>query len=153
MELKTKKKIRVMSTVLFLLYLLALGYFLFFAEGFGRAIEDRGYRYNLEPMKEIMRFWNNRETLGTSAVLLNLAGNVLAFVPFGAILPVLNRHTRGFFRIGLLSLEFSFLMECFQLMFRVGSFDVDDMILNTLGGITGFLLFAICNGVRRRLYE
>ena len=98
MELKTKKKIRVMSTVLFLLYLLALGYFLFFAEGFGRAIEDRGYRYNLEPMKEIMRFWNNRETLGTSAVLLNLAGNVLAFVPFGAILPVLNRHTRGFFR-------------------------------------------------------
>ncbi|MDO5423886.1 MAG: VanZ family protein [Eubacteriales bacterium] len=152
MNAKTKKRIRAAGTVLFLLYLMALGYFLFFAEGFGRAAEGRQYSYNLEPLKEIRRFWNNRATLGNTAVFLNLAGNVLAFLPFGAILPVISRYTRGLFRIGLLSLEFSFLMECFQLIFRVGSFDVDDLILNTIGGILGYLIFAICDMIRRKLY-
>lgn len=40
-------------------------------------------------------------------------------------------------------------MECFQLVTRVGSFDVDDMLLNTLGGVIGYIVFAICNMIRR----
>lgn len=86
------------------------------------------------------------------AVVLNLAGNVMAFMPFGAILPVLSRPARGAFQITMLSLEFSFLIECFQLMLRVGSFDVDDMILNTLGGFLGYLVFAVCDKMRRKHY-
>lgn len=41
------------------------------------------------------------------------------------------------------------LVECFQLVTRVGSFDVDDMLLNTLGGVIGYIVFAICNMIRR----
>ncbi|MCI5900105.1 MAG: VanZ family protein [Lachnospiraceae bacterium] len=145
MKKKTKKRIRAAGTVLFLLYLLALGYFLFFAEEYGRADAGRAYSYNLEPFREIRRFWDNREILGTFAVFTNLAGNILGFLPFGAILPVISRSARGIIRITLLSLEFSFLMECFQLIFRVGSFDVDDLILNTLGGLLGYFLFFICD--------
>lgn len=152
MKQETKKKIKAAGFVLFFLYLMALAYFLFFAEALGRSAEGRAYAYNLEPFKEILRFWNNRKTLGTLAVVLNLAGNVVAFMPFGAILPVINRHTRGFFHIGLLSLELSFIMECLQLIFRVGSFDVDDLILNTLGGVLGFLAFRICDSIRRKIY-
>ena len=118
----------------------------------GRAAAGRTYSYNLKPFKEILRFWNNRESLGMLAVVLNLAGNVMAFMPFGAILPVLSRPARGAFQITMLSLEFSFLIECFQLMLRVGSFDVDDMILNTLGGFLGYLVFAVCDKMRRKHY-
>lgn len=90
--------------------------------------------------------------IGNFAVFINLAGNVLAFVPFGFFLPMLNRHTRGIFRMALFTFEFSFLVETIQLVSRVGSFDVDDLTLNTLGGILGYLIFAFCDYVRRKVY-
>ena len=152
MKTKTKRRIRTAGWILFILYLILLLYFLFFSEELGRAAAGRTYSYNLKPFKEILRFWNNRESLGMLAVVLNLAGNVMAFMPFGAILPVLSRPARGAFQITMLSLEFSFLIECFQLMLRVGSFDVDDMILNTLGGFLGYLVFAVCDKMRRKHY-
>ena len=116
------------------------------------AVADRQYSYNLMPFLEIRRFWQNREVIGNFAVFINLAGNVLAFVPFGFFLPMLNRHTRGIFRMALFTFEFSFLVETIQLVSRVGSFDVDDLTLNTLGGILGYLIFAFCDYVRRKVY-
>ena len=152
MKDKTKRRIKAGGFFLFLLYLMALVYFLFFSEELGRAAAGRTYSYNLKPFKEILRFWNNRESLGMLAVVLNLAGNVVAFMPFGAILPVLSRPARGAFQITMLSLEFSLVIECFQLMLRVGSGDVDDMILNTLGGFLGYLVFTVCDKMRRKHY-
>lgn len=148
----TKKAIRVTGVVLFILYLCALTYFLFFSEKYGRTITDREYRYNLVPFLEIKRFWTYRDVLGPAAVATNLLGNVIAFFPFGSILPVISRRTRGFFRIMFFSFEFSFVVECIQLVTRVGTFDVDDMILNTLGGVIGYLIFVVCNSIRRQMY-
>lgn len=152
MKRETKKKIRVISLFLFILYLILLIYFLFFAENFGRAPGEREYAYNLELFKEIKRFWNYRKELGSLAVFTNIAGNIICFLPFGAILPVMNRRNASVFRITLFSFEFSFLVECAQLISKVGSFDVDDILLNTAGGILGFLIYAFCNAVRRKYY-
>lgn len=152
MRHETKRKIRLTGLLLFICYLLGLTYFLFFAEGYGRTAADRSYSYNLVPFLEIRRFWQNREILGHFAVFINLAGNVLAFVPFGFILPILCRSARGFFRMGLFTFEFSLLVETIQLVSKVGSFDVDDLILNTLGGLAGYLAYALSDYVRRKLY-
>ena len=47
MKKETKRIIRGLGTVLFILYVLALIYFLFFSEEYGRvAMEERQYRYN-----------------------------------------------------------------------------------------------------------
>ena len=89
---------------------------------------------------------------GVKAVFINLAGNILAFVPFGAILPVISRRFRGFFRVMLLGFSFSLLVECTQLVTRVGTFDVDDLMLNTLGAVIGYLFFALCDRIRRHIY-
>lgn len=148
----TKKKIRITGLILFICYLLGLTYFLFFAEGYGRTVTNREYSYNLVPFLEIKRFWNNREIIGSFAVFINLAGNVLAFVPFGFFLPVLNVHARGILRMALFTFEFSLLVETIQLVSKVGSFDVDDLMLNTLGGILGYVIFALCDCVRRKVY-
>ena len=67
----------------FLTYIMILIYFVFFAELFGRTHLATEYRYNLVPFKEIKRFIMYYDTLGTMAVFLNLAGNVLAFMPLG----------------------------------------------------------------------
>ncbi len=152
MRKETKKRIRVISLFLFIFYLILLIYFLFFAENFGRVSGDREYAYNLELFKEIKRFWNYRKELGSLAVFTNIAGNIICFLPFGAILPVLNRRNASILRIALYTFEFSFLVECAQLISRVGSFDVDDILLNTAGGILGYLIYALCNAVRRKCY-
>lgn len=148
----TKKRIRMGGWLLFICYILALTYFVFFAESYGRAMEGRDYIYNLEPLKEIKRFWYNRHILGFFPVFINLAGNVLAFAPFGAILPVLSVNTRGVIRVGFLTFELSLVIETIQLVFKVGSFDVDDLLLNTIGGILGYLVFMVCNHIRRKTY-
>ena len=80
MKKETKHIIRTLGTILFILYVLALIYFLFFSEEYGRAaMEERQYRYNLIPFVEIRRFWVYRKQLGLMAVVTNLFGNVIGF--------------------------------------------------------------------------
>ena len=62
-------------------------------------------------------------------------------------MPMASRY-RSFF-LPFLQFWSELFVECFQLVTRVGSFDVDDMLLNTLGGVIGYIVFAICNMIRR----
>lgn len=128
--------------VLFFIYLMGLCYFLFFAENYGRTFGQNIYRYNLVPFREISRFWKYRRILGIYS-FLNLAGNVLIFMPAGFFIPILWKKKRSFLFTLCITFEMSLLVEALQLIFRVGSFDVDDLILNTLGGILGYLLLTI----------
>ena len=150
--MNSKRGRNIVKWIIFIAYIAVMVYFLFFAEGYGRSVEGRMYAYNLQPFREIKRFWVHREMLGTFAVFCNLAGNVIGFIPFGMILPVIWPKTGKVLRILLLSFEFSLCVETIQLVWKVGSFDVDDLILNTLGGVIGYLLFWICNKIRRKIY-
>lgn len=152
MQKKEAKIIRAVGIMLFIIYLAGMVYFLFFAEGLGRMSHSREYSYNLKPFKEIGRFIKYRKELGLMAVTMNLLGNIICFVPYGLFLPVINKKTRNGFKIALLSLDFSLIVEILQLIFKVGSFDVDDLILNTIGGVTGFIIFYYANELRRKYY-
>ncbi len=150
MEEKTIRHRRIIW-VLFILYLVVLTYFLFFSESLGRAGSTQsGPAYNLELFKEIKRFYTYRELLGYRAVFLNLAGNVLAFIPFGFMLPVLVRRMRTCLRTTVVCFLFSLVIETAQLIFMVGSFDVDDLLLNTFGGILGYLIFKLVLMIQKR---
>lgn len=128
--------------VLFGIYLMGLCYFLFFAENYGRELGQEYYRYNLIPFKEIERFWKHRDILGIHS-FYNLAGNILGFVPAGFFIPILWKKRKNFLFTLCVTFEMSFVVEILQLLFRVGSFDVDDLILNTLGGMLGYLLLLL----------
>lgn len=93
-----------------------------------------------------------REQLGMFAVFMNIVGNVLGFVPYGFILPIVTRHFRNGFLIILSGFCISLTVESIQLVTKVGSFDVDDMILNTLGAALGYLAFVCCDCLRRHYY-
>jgi len=151
LEIRTAKKIRWAGKICFLLYMLLLVYLMFFFEAYGRTIADRKYLYNFIPFKEIRRFIVYRETLGISVMITNIIGNVAGFVPFGFILPLIYKNKRKWWLITFLTMEFSMVIELLQLLLKVGSCDVDDVILNTLGGFLGYVLFYICNRIRRRL--
>ena len=153
MKDSTKRKIKHIGVMLFLLYVLLLVYFLFFFEEYGRvAAEERVYRYNLIPFLEIRRFWIYREQLGVLAVFSNIFGNVIGFIPYGFILPVILDRMRSGWLIILAGFGLSVTVEVIQLITKVGCFDVDDMILNTAGAALGYLLFFICDHLRRKIY-
>jgi len=142
-----KKQFRKRGMFLFVIYILFLLYFLIFPEWYGRSGVMQEYHYNLVPFQEIKRFWNYRDQLGMSA-FMNLLGNVVIFVPLGFLGAMASRH-RSFIRTSLDGFLLSFVVEVFQLFARVGRFDVDDLILNTLGTILGYIIFLICDMMRR----
>ena len=139
----TKRGHRLAAGFLFLIYFVVLFYFLFFSEEMGRTYSERAYHYNLVPLKEIARFVKYWRVLGMKAVLLNILGNVAAFLPFWFFLPVFSGRCKKFWRTAFYSFELSLLVELLQLVFRVGSFDVDDLLLNTLGGMAGYGLYRL----------
>lgn len=145
--------IRKTGIILFVAYVLLLMYLLFFSEAYGRIADaQQEYRYNLVPFVEIKRFWIYREQLGSFALFTNIFGNVLGFIPYGFILPVICRGLRNGFLIILSGFSLSLCVETIQLVTKVGCFDVDDMILNTLGAAVGYLAFWICDLLRRKYY-
>lgn len=151
MAATVRKGIKISGVCLFLLYLTGLVYFLFFAEEYGRSAAVVGY--NTRPFREILRYLRYWKILGLRTVILNLAGNVIGFMPFGALLPIFSRQMRRPWKITLLSFEISAIIEISQLVLQVGCFDVDDMILNTLGGLLGYLVFWASNRWYFRLGE
>lgn len=153
MKKVTKHLVRRVEVILFVIYLMLLVYFLFFSEEYGRiASVQREFRYNLIPFVEIRRFWTYRQLLGTTALFTNIMGNILGFVPYGYMVPVLINRMQNGFLILLSGFCLSLTVEVIQLVTRVGCFDVDDLILNTLGAVFGYLLFLICNHIRRKYY-
>ncbi len=146
------KQLTKVGWLLFYLYIILLSYFLFFSEHYGRDLVSSQYRYNLHFFKEIRRFITYRELVGWESFVVNILGNVLAFAPFGFLLPALKKMYRGFFRMTFLSIMFSLSVEVIQLMLRIGIFDVDDILLNTLGGCLGYIFFAICNGIYQLIH-
>ncbi|MBH5316376.1 VanZ family protein [Paenibacillus sp. GSMTC-2017] len=96
---------------------------------------------NIIPFREISRSLHSIN--GHSIV--NLLGNVVIFIPLGILLGLLFDHERmAGVRIWVCSLFLSLSLEIAQLLFMIGQFDVDDLLLNSLGGLLGY---AICRAV------
>lgn len=149
MNLKTRKRIRALGKILFVLYVFFIIYFLIFSDWYGRTGVYTDYHYNLVLFKEIKRFWEYRDQVGFFAMFTNLFGNVIIFIPFGFFLPMASRR-RSLSATVFYSFGLSLCVETFQLISKVGSFDVDDILLNTLGGLAGYIVFVICAAIRRR---
>lgn len=145
----SKRKRRLVTGILFLVYFIVLFYFLFFSEEMGRTYSERAYHYNLVPFREIGRFIKYWRVLGMKAVLLNIVGNVVAFVPFGIFLPIFSTRSKMLWWATYYSFELSLFVELLQLITKVGSFDVDDLLLNTLGGMIGFLIYQLAAHVQK----
>ena len=127
--------------VCFIAYLLLLGYAVFYS--FGR-VENADYRYNLTLFQEIGRYYYlGMRTGDWHLFLLNVVGNVCVFIPFGMFLPKLFSKCKNPLLTLLFSFELSLCVEIVQLVTKIGSFDVDDLLLNTLGGICGFAIYTV----------
>lgn len=135
--------------------MILLVYFLFFSEEYGRNEPYSTYQYNFTLFRELHRYIRYRDKIGVGYFLINVVGNVAAFMPFGFLVPVMYReqrknvyYTGHFFRsflfVSLLGFLFSLGVETVQLVTKVGCFDVDDLLLNTIGVMLGYIVYYIC---------
>ena len=121
--------------------MVVLFYVVFFAESMGRAEIASGYKYNLTFFREIRRYaryLGQFDTLGRIA-FLNIIGNVLAFVPFGILVPWLSDGRVKFIGMLVYGFALSLTIETVQLVCKVGTFDVDDLFLNVVGAVAGYI--------------
>lgn len=133
---------RAMLLILLIAYSSALVYWMFI--GFGRSVRTEGpFRYNLEPLRTIKLYFDLDNGVSFLGRLINLLGNVIVFVPFGFLLPLLRRSLRSVLLLLFVSALGILFLETVQMLLRVGSFDIDDVLLNLAGVLTGYIVLWI----------
>ena len=94
------------------------------------------FRINWIPLVRLHDYVSKRD------LLLNVVGNAAMFIPSGIILPVVYPRLDRFWKLLLAGAGLSLAIELLQLPFSVRASDVDDLLLNTLGAILGYGIYA-----------
>ncbi len=96
---------------------------------------------NTIPFASVKKIYYSNKS--TTYKFKNIAGNIIGFMPLGFLLPFLAFRRFGF----ILSIITVCLISCgfeyIQLYTGCGVFDIDDIILNSLGGTIGALAWGV----------
>jgi glycopeptide antibiotics resistance protein len=149
-----EKFLKVVTWILFIVCMLVLTRYILFKGGADRfeiylskydskKMMKRGIqRANFVPLATLRYFYTIRKHY-SYLVAKNILGNVIGFIPLGILLPLLSvrlkRMDKTIVTVFLISLTF----ETIQLLFNLGVFDVDDLILNTFGGVIGYIFYIV----------
>lgn len=99
---------------------------------------------NLVPFREMFRY-----PIGSTNFYRQVVGNIILFMPFGFFATYytkINKIRNITFMTFLVSLTIEIVQK-----FIGRSFDIDDIILNVLGGIAGFLIYVALDAIRKKL--
>lgn len=137
---QTKQKIILYEELLkysFIIYVISLFYVVTF--------QDVSWSTsNFIPFKEMFRY-----KLFSSLFFKNVIGNMLMFLPFGFFASYFLKLKKSRI-IFFLSLIVSITIETTQLIIgRV--FDVDDIMLNIIGGLIGYFIYRILHNIKDKL--
>ncbi len=72
--------------------------------------------------------------------IVNILGNIVLFMPFGVYFTLFSKNKKSNKNVLWIAL-ISFLLETTQYIFKLGVADIDDVILNALGGYLGILSY------------
>ena len=140
-----KKKYTILTKITFAIYLLIVVKFILLRYPVDQMLEwiRRGYydvpmSINIIPFKTMAMYMKGEPTI--KIAVRNMVGNIIFFMPFGFLVPMILKEINSYKKIIIVSFAFSLSLEIAQIMIRVGSFDIDDLILNTLGAVLGYVL-------------
>lgn len=127
-----KKKLVLHEDLMILMFII----YLFLLFQLVTTTDFESYSNNFIPFKEIMRY-----RIDSRLFYRNVIGNILLFVPFGYLVSYYLKRPKCYITL-ILTLITSISTEIIQ-MFIGRSFDIDDIILNVIGGLVGYLIFKI----------
>lgn len=146
----SKERQHKVVVLLLILCLLVLAYLLLLSPIFrSYDLPDDYDTLNLVPFREIGRFITKRYEIGFWGAFSNLAGNILAFVPLGILIPAAVISMRKAYRTVLAGVLISVAAELLQYALACGVCDIDDVILNTAGTAIGYAVFSAGMKIRR----
>ncbi len=148
--IKNQKLCKIILSVIFAVYCLALIYILFLRSGH-RHLSYINYlktSYNLIPFKSVAyyfsRFANHQMNFVT--FVANMLGNLLLFFPMGVLLPNFTPKVRGG-KFIVLGVGMIVAVELIQYFSTLGALDIDDVILNSVGLVLGYFAFVLLSKV------
>ncbi|MEW9699325.1 VanZ family protein [Paenibacillus sp. SI8] len=138
--LLNSRRLRWIMWLLFASYTSCLLYWMFL--GFGRGIHRAdSFMYNVIPLRTIGHYLFHMHAFSWRTWVINMFGNIGVFMPYGVCLPFLFRRATAY---GTFILMFGcplVALEILQMLLHVGTFDVDDILLNGLGASVAYALF------------
>lgn len=103
---------------------------------------DGSINYNLIPFNTI---GYQIEFITERWAIMNLLGNIVPFIPFGFLLPITYRKINNGYKVALVGVFAIIGIELFQLITKLGNFDIDDVMLNMMGIVCGYWLILLVN--------
>lgn len=101
------------------------------------------FRINWVPMVNLTDYPTMRE------ILINVIGNTAMFIPLGIVWPCVYKELNTPVKAIAAGAGFSLLIEILQLPFYDRVSDVDDLLLNSLGFILGYLIYLLARAIKR----
>ena len=100
--------------------------------------------FNIIPFKEMFRY-----PIGSIAFIKNVLGNMIMFVPLGFFIPYISKKSKVIWII-IITFIISLTIEFVQS--RIGRiFDIDDIILNIIGGVIGGYMYILKNSLHKKI--
>lgn len=96
------------------------------------------WNVNLVPFRSIAPYIKE---IHSNYAFMNIIGNIVSYIPLGFLMPLAFRKYRSFWKVSLRSFVIIIIVESLQFLLLLGYFDVDDIMLNMLSAILGFLFF------------
>ena len=132
------------NIALFMAYCALMLWLLFDRPGYVPGVpywEQAAGHLNLIPFRTL-RLYAGLLVSGVHAYIrmavINLGGNIIMFIPLGFLLPRVFSRITSLSRVLLTTAALIAAVEIIQLFTLVGSCDIDDLILNTLGAALGY---------------
>lgn len=143
---KRVRCLRLVAVVLLWMYVVFAAKYFFFPILFDRGEISPGLGLELTPVLPLIR---QAQTVGTQIFLRQLVGNILAFVPVSFLCAAAYPRFRRLGASTLLALGCSLGIELIQLLTNLmtqiqgRAVSINDVLLNTLGGILGFACWKV----------
>ena len=103
---------------------------------------------NLVPFASIANYSSSHARGAGRIAFANVVGNILIFIPLGVYASWLRNRASAWVTM-LTVASVSVAVEIIQGVFGVGASDIDDVILNSVGGLIGILTFMLLSAILR----
>lgn len=111
-------------------------------------------RMILQICRTYFEIYQQKWDYASKYILITTMGNIIIFIPFGIGLKIMERVCLKTKKIVLLGFLFSLLVEVIQWSTCLGTFEIDDLLHNTLGCLFGVQIYDIAINLKsEREYE
>lgn len=99
--------------------------------------------YSFLPLKQISEYLFNFNRYNFDIWFVNLFGNIIFFMPFGFLLPLVYNKGKTIKSSIIITVLVSSTVEILQYILHVGILDIDDVLLNVIGSIIGLTIYKL----------